>query len=134
MAKRVRGTTSRPGQRARLQRGTAARPPVASPTPLPAARPPTLTDEEEARAAELEARILAAERSAEETASRRDRGRRTAIEGQTPGRTGSIALRAADEYAYVSRDLRRVLLIGGPLLGLLLGIWVVVQVTGGGAV
>jgi hypothetical protein len=132
MAKRVRGTTSRPGQRAPLQRGTAARPPLAS--PVPAARPATLTDEEEARAAELEARILAAERSEEEAARRRDRGRRTAIEGQTPGRAGSIALRAADEYAYVSRDLRRILLIGGSLLAILIGIWIVVQLTGGGSV
>lgn len=128
MAKRVRGTTSRPGQRAPLQRGTTARPPLASPVPAP--RPATLTDEEEARAAELEARILAAERSAEEAAQRRDRGRRSVVDGAPAGRVGSIAMRAADEYGYVSRDVRRIALIGGPILAILIGIWIVAQVTG----
>ena len=128
MAKRARGTPSRPGQRAPLQRGTAAaRPPLASPVPAP--RPTTLTDEEEARAAELEARILAAERAAEASTSRRDRGRAPAASA-APTRTGSIAVRATQEYAYVSRDIRRIALIGGSMLSILIGLWIVLQVTG----
>ncbi|HYH94079.1 MAG TPA: hypothetical protein VD763_13035 [Candidatus Saccharimonadales bacterium] len=131
MAKRARGSTTRPGQRAPLQRGAtrpAAGAGVGSPTTAP--RPATLTPEEEARAAELEAQILAEERAAE-TASRgrRERGRRP-VEVESVARGGSLAVRAADEYAYVARDIKRITLIGGSLIALLLAIWVVVEATG----
>lgn len=134
MAKRARGTT-RPGQRAPLRRSTAAQPPLAVPPPAsPAAptRPPTLTREEELRAAEIEARLVAAERSAEE-ARRQVRGRRV-TERETPVRTGSIAMRASEEYAYVMRDVRRIALIGSSLIALLIGLWAVFQATGTGPV
>ena len=83
MAKRARGTHSRPGQRARLQRRTPLTPRLSSPV-----GPPTvsITPEEEARAAE--------------------------------------------EYGYVSRDVRRIILIGGSLVTFLVGLWAVIQVTG----
>jgi hypothetical protein len=135
MAKRARGA-NRPGQRAPLRRSSAARPPTAAPplaspvaNTLSTAQPANLTDEEEARAAEIEARLVAAERSAEEAARRQTRGRRP-VEPQAPARTGSIAMRASQEYAYVARDVRRIALIGGSLIGLLLGLWVVTQATG----
>ena len=68
MAKRSRGSTSRPGQRPPLQR-QAARPASqagrAAAAPVAAPRPDTLTDAEEARAAELEASIVAEEKAAE---------------------------------------------------------------------
>lgn len=124
MAKRARGTT-RPGQRAPLQRSSSAArqplaaPPLGSPTATP--RPATLTPEEEARAAEIEARLVAAERSAEEAARRQTRGRRVA---EAPVRTGSIAVRAAEEYAYVIRDVKRIALIGGSMIILLIVLWV----------
>jgi hypothetical protein len=88
-----------------------------------------LTDEEAARAAEIEARLVAAERSAEEAARRQTRGQR-APEREAPVRSGSIAVRASEEYAYVIRDVRRLVLIGGSILALLIAIWVVIQVTG----
>src|SRR6478752_3302869 len=73
MAKRVRGSSTRPGQRAPLQR----RPTSSAATVAPAPRPASLTDEEERRAAELEAQIVAEERSAEDTRKRgTDRTRR----------------------------------------------------------
>jgi hypothetical protein len=132
MAKRARGTT-RPGQRAPLQRSnSAARPPLAVPplgSPAATPRPPTLTKEEEARAAEIEARLVAAERSAEEAARRQVRGRRAA-ERETSVPSGSIGVRAAEEYAYVMRDIRRIALIGGSLLILLIVLWVLTQTTG----
>lgn len=135
MAKRARSRT-RPGQRAPLQRSGASRsslgvPPLASPVTPP--RPATLTPEEEARAAEIEARLVAAERSAEEAARRQVRGRRPA-EREAPVRTGSIAVRATQEYAYVARDVRRIALIGGSLLALLIGLWLVTHLTGIGVV
>jgi hypothetical protein len=129
MAKRVRGSSARPGQRPRLQRGTTPRARVVS---QPAAPSPStsLTPTEEARAAELEAQIVAAEREAESMAGRaRERGRRQ-DEGVARVRPGSIAVRASEEYAYVSRDVRRIVVIGGSLIAVLLGLWAVTQVTG----
>jgi hypothetical protein len=139
MAKRARGA-NRPGQRAPLRRSSAARSPLTAPRDVPppatpvantlsTAQPANLTDEEEARADEIEARLVAAERSAEEAARRQTRGRRP-VEGNTPVRAGTLAVRASEEYAYVARDVRRIALIGGSLIGLLLGLWVVTQATG----
>jgi hypothetical protein len=135
MAKRARGTTTRPGQRRPMQR-PAARPASAAPRPSPTAatgtdvaaiRPASLTPEEEARAAELEAAIVDEERRAEQ--GRRARTQRTVAEPVV--RSGSsLAVAAANEYAYVARDVRRVAIVGGSLLGLLIALWVVVQVTG----
>jgi hypothetical protein len=128
MAKRLRGSTSRPGQRPPLQRRSIAGARPASPT----TRPPStaLTPDEEARAGDLEARIVAAERANEEPV--RTRRERIASVSDEVGRvrTGSIAIRAAEEYGYVSRDVRRIGAIGGSLLAILIGLWVVVQATG----
>ena len=113
----------------------AARPAASAPRPAAAAssseiviqRPATLTPEEEARAAELEAAIVAEERQAE--ASRRNRSERA--EPAVPIRaTSPLAVAAANEYAYVARDVRRVAKVGGTLVVLLVALWLVVQVTG----
>ncbi len=126
MAKRARGTTTRPGQRRPMQR-PATRP--GAPAPRIASRPTTLTDEEEARAGELEAAIVAQERAVAATAPAfRARPLRGAAEA--PGRSfSSLAVSAGNEYAYVARDVRRVATVGGTLLGILAVLWVVVQVT-----
>jgi hypothetical protein len=127
MAKRVRGSSSRPGQRARIQRSG---PRPARPTPTVTTRPSTLTPEEEARAAELEAQIVAEERAADTALQRsRERSRQTRDEVAVV-RTGSIAAAAAHEYDYVARDVRRIAVVGGGMIALLLGLWVVTQVTG----
>jgi hypothetical protein len=129
MAKRVRGSSTRPGQRSRLQRGSTPRARVSSEPPPP---PTSLTPAEEARAAELEAQIVAAERASEVKVDRsRERSRRP-IETEGRIRTGSIALRASQEYAYVSRDIRRIVVIGGSLIAFLIGLWAVIQATGVG--
>ena len=134
MAKRARGTTTRPGQRRPIQRPTAR--PGSGTRPAPAAAPgadvaPTrstsLTPEEEARAAQLEAAIVAQERQAEE--GRRSRAQRAAPESVTRS-SSPLAVAAANEYAYVARDIRKVAIVGGSLVGLLLALWVVTQVTG----
>jgi hypothetical protein len=129
MAKRSRGSTSRPGQRPPLQR-QAARPatPTAAAVPVAAPRPDTLTDAEEARAAELEASILAEEKAAE-AARKRSTPSRTA--DAAPVRSGSsLEVAAAQEYAYVARDVRRIAIVGGGMILILLGIWLVVHLTG----
>jgi hypothetical protein len=103
----------------------AARP--AAPAPRIAPRPTTLTEDEEARAAELEAAIVAQEQAAAETA-RRARPQR--LSADAPGRSfSSLAVAAGNEYAYVGRDVRRIATVGGTLVGVLVGLWVVVQVT-----
>ena len=127
MAKRVRGTTSRPGQRPPLQRQASTRPatqPVAVTAPV--VRPDALTDEEEARAAELEAAIVAEEKQAEAATERTKTDR--AVE--PVARASSLEVSAAEEYAYVARDVRRITIVGGSLILILLGLWVIAHFAG----
>ncbi len=129
MAKRARGSTIRPGQRAPKPRGTSSAKPASTTAPV-TAPPATLTDDEAARAAELEAQIVADEKAAEVSSRQsRERGRRAA-DGDGAVRTSSIAVAASQEYAYVARDVRRIAVIGGGLIVFLLLLWVVVAVTG----
>ena len=131
MAKRARGSTTRPGQRARLQRAATTRP--VETTATPTVRPASLTPEEEARAAQLEAQIVAEEKAAE-TATKRDRDRARRGAPEPVVRSGTIASRAQAEYAYVMRDVRKIVTIGGGLIVLLIGLWVVLTATGSGPI
>src|SRR4029079_4077747 len=126
MAKRSRGSTSRPGQRPPLQR-QAPRAATAAPTTTVVAKPAGLTDAEEARAAQLEAAIVAEER-ASEAANKKARTPRP----EPVGRATRLEISAADEYAYVARDIRRIALVGGSLIAFLVIIWVIAQATGMG--
>jgi hypothetical protein len=130
MVKRARGTT-RPGQRPRIQRTTPR--PATTTAPAPT-RPLSLTPEEEARAAELEAKIVAEERAATDAQRRtRDRSRRSAEPSPEAGLRASavpLSVRAAEEYQYVVRDVRRISLIGGGLIAFVIALWAVMQATG----
>jgi hypothetical protein len=122
MAKRSR-VAARPGQRRPLQRST---PRV---TGAPARPDGAVTPQEEARAAELEAAILAEEKAAEASRTLRERGRRVAAEAP-PGVTYTsvpLATRAAEEYSYVKRDIRRIALVGGLLISILIILEVLVN-------
>lgn len=129
MAKRVRGSnrptsrrTPRPDRATTPARPTADEQQVVRPRPSAA-----LTAEEELRAAELEARIVAEERAAED-AERRRRNRSRIVEG---GRASEpLAVRAATEYAYVRRDVVRIVRIGGFLLAVLAALHILINVTG----
>ena len=129
MAKRSRG--ARPGQRRPVQRPT-QRPGAFPSRTTPTVRPSsTLTAEEEARAAELEAEVVAEERAAEAARTRsRDRSRIPAANTLRPrGREGSLlATRAAEEYTYVVRDVRRIVQVGGGLMAVLVVLWFVLEV------
>jgi hypothetical protein len=135
MAKRVRGTV-RSGQRRRAAARPQPRPsgPVRdneTPTPVPAPvrRPGGLTDDEERRAAEIEARIVEQERAIEESRRRRDtRDRLVGEDRPRTAQSGGLAAVASQEYAYVVRDVRRILLIGGSLLAILIVLFVLVEV------
>ncbi len=76
------------------------------------------------RAAELEAEIVAREQAAVAEA-RRDRGRRGRGESTYDPST-PLGVRAAHEYAYVARDVRRIGLTAGLMLAILFGLYALV--------
>jgi hypothetical protein len=119
MAKRTRGS-NRPGQR------HAARPQSTSAPRSSGA----LSASEEARAAELESQIVAQDRAAESgRAQARELGRATEV--ARPGRAGGqglLAARAAEEYGYVVRDVRRILVVGGAMAAALVVLYVLIDV------
>lgn len=122
MAKRSR-LAGRPGQRRPLQRtATTPRPEAAPVAPPPLA---SITPEEEARAAELEAQIVAEEQAATDARNARTRGRRS--DGEPVAYSGTIAARASDEYRYVSRDLRRIATVGGFLIAVMVVLEILVN-------
>ena len=129
MAKRQRGG-ARPGQRAPLQRSSQ---PAATPAAKPAGTtsPGVLSATELDRAAELEAQIVAEEKTATASASRgRDR-RRSGPDaaGASRGRTtGSLAVAAEEEYRFVVHDLRRIAVVFAGIFGLLLASWLLIVV------
>jgi hypothetical protein len=124
MAKRTRGS-NRPGQRHADRRGSSR--PQLRPTGRPSGG---LSAEEEARAADLESQIVAEERAADAGRARsRERARNP--EPERPGRAhgqGLLAARAAEEYAYVVRDVRRIVWVGSGLAATLGVIYVLVNV------
>ena len=124
MAKRTRGS-HRPGQRHADKRAPAR--PQSRPMGSPSGG---LSAEEEARAAEIESQIVAQDRVAEAGRARsRERARNAEVE--RPGRArgqGLLAARAAEEYAYVVRDVRRIVRVGGSLAAVLAVIYVLVDV------
>lgn len=122
MAKRTRGST-RPGNRPRLQR------PPQRPADGTPRRAGGLTREEEARAAEIEAAILSEERAAQQATKRtRDRDRFAEGAGSRGRDLAPLAVRAADEYAYVRRDVIRIARVGGGLLAILAVLYVLIDV------
>ncbi|MER3418562.1 MAG: hypothetical protein C4343_05605, partial [Chloroflexota bacterium] len=79
------------------------------------------TPEEEARAAELERRFLEQERPAA-PAPMRPGSRAAALP-----RGGSRLLDPSEEYAYVARDLRRIVIVQASLVGVLVGLWILIE-------
>jgi hypothetical protein len=131
MAKRQRGG-ARPGQRAPLQRSSQPAPTAAA-KPVVATSPGVLSATELDRAAELEAQIVAEEKSATASASRgRDRRRSGAdAAGTSRSRTaGSLAVAAEEEYLFVVHDLRRIALVFAGIFGILLASWLLIVVVG----
>jgi hypothetical protein len=116
MVKRARGSV-RPGQRRPIDRRPAT--PAATPT---APRPGGLSDAELARAAELESQLLAEERAAD--AARKRTAERSVTREAAPARV----LAFEDEYAYVARDVKDIVRIAIVLIGLLVVLYLVVDV------
>lgn len=89
-----------------------------------------LTDAEVERAAQLEAEATAREKAAiAESLRRRNRGQ--AEDHHVPADVNApLSVRAAHEYAYVSRDVRRILLTGGLMVAILAVLDILVNVMG----
>jgi hypothetical protein len=123
MAKRARGHV-RPGQRRPVTRRPAPASAVASgSTATVAPRPSGLTEAEAARAAELEAQLVAEERAAEMARSR------TQPRAKAIGRTApsSLELSAEVEYAYVARDVKDIVRVMALLFAVLFGLWIIID-------
>jgi hypothetical protein len=137
MAKRQRGST-RPGQRPPAKSMTGRPTAATSPAPVPQRPTGTLTDEELARAADIEARIVDEERRANASLARsRDRRRSGAVEVPARGRSravSTLAVVAADEYTYVQRDLRRIAIVFIGIFAILFAAFFVSQIAGIGRV
>jgi hypothetical protein len=130
MAKRARGSV-RPGQRRRIDRRTAspsATAPASPATATPAAtpKPAGLSDAELERAAQIEAELLAEEKAAEQARKRTRERTTTRVVVATPG---SLAVQEAKEYAYVARDVKDIVKIASLLLGVLIVLWLLIDVT-----
>jgi len=129
MAKRARGSV-RPGQR----RPTTKRPATSPAAPAPAtpsatastsAKTGSLSDAELERAAVLEAQLLAEEKAAEQSRKRsRDRA-----PARPAAAAGTLAMRAEVEYAYVGRDLRKILKVAALEGVILVVLYVLIDVT-----
>ncbi len=137
MAKRQRGS-ARPGQRtpAKNTAGRIPARPVAAATPAPVPQRPagTLTEDELASAAAIEARIVDDERQASAALARgRERRRSAAAEAPVRGRgraVSTLAVVAADEYTYVVRDLRRIAVVFIGIFAILFATFLVTQLAG----
>ena len=123
MAKRQRAV--RPGQR----KPTARTAPAKTTTAAPAAAP-SLTAADEARAAELEAEIVAQDKAMETSASRSKARRADDVPRSRTREAGTLSSRATAEYAYVVSDLRRIVIVAGALLLLMVALWVVLSLAG----
>ncbi len=137
MAKRQRGST-RPGQRPPTK-SPGGRPSAAlAPATVPSRPSGTLTDDELAHAAEIEARIVDEERQATASLERvRDRRRTAAADLPARGRgraVSTLAIVAADEYLYVQRDLRRIAITFVGIFAILFIAFAVAQIAGIGRV
>ncbi len=145
MAKRSR-VSGRPGQRRPLERNSGrsqagggspkAAPSSARPSdgPPPDTRPvqasvggSSLTEAELARAAELESQIVAQEKAAAATAKPSPASR---TRGRTVVSSEPLSVRAAHEYAYVARDVRRIVVVGGLMFAVLIALHVLINVLG----
>jgi hypothetical protein len=154
VAKRLR-YSSRPARRAAPKRpSAAAQPGLREAEPAPTAASPTtppesagpfqpetgvddlprasaghLTDTELRRAEELQAVLAAQERAALAESIRR-KARTGGVTAFGDDVNAPLKVRAAHEYAYVARDVRRIILTGGLMLGILAVLAVLINVAG----
>lgn len=114
MAKRARGATRRHGQRRATQRSGAR--------PLGAAQAAAPTGLDGTSAPALEpAAVVAPEPTRSTTPMARARSRQT---------SSAFAAEAAQEYAYVVSDVRRILIVAGGIIGIMVVLFLVIDLLG----
>ena len=90
----------------------------------------SLTEAEVARAAQLEAEANAKERAAiADSLRRRARGQDQLVINRSDV-NAPLSVRMSHEYAYVARDVRRILLTGGLMVAILAVLAILVNVLG----
>ncbi len=97
---------------------------------MPVRSSASLTETEMRRAAELEAEMAAKERAAiAESLRRRSRAEERTL-GAAADANAPLSVRAAHEYAYVARDVKRIALTASLMVGILAVLHVLVNVLG----
>jgi hypothetical protein len=145
MAKRTRYPTrsktrpaARPVTRTEADAASASilrRPDVLDPPPAPDQEVPvrsssSLTEAEFEQAERLEAELLAKEREAiAESLRRKSRAEEHALAG-SGDHNSPLSVRAAHEYAYVARDVKRITLTAGLMIGILAVLYILTNVLG----
>lgn len=138
---RAASTTSRPAAAGSTARTAGARPATIADEPLPVDLPDdapirasaaSLTEAEEQRAAEIEAQLRAQERTALAAELRRKARAQEGADAEhlTGDINAPLKVRMAHEYAYVSRDVKRISLTAGLMIGILAVLHVLVNVMG----
>lgn len=90
----------------------------------------SLTESEFHRAEQLEAELVAKEREAiAESLRRRPRGEEPAV-GRPVDHNAPLSVRASHEYAYVARDVRRIAVTAGLMVGILAVLYILTNVLG----
>jgi hypothetical protein len=98
---------------------------------MPARSSAGLTDAEERRAAELEAEATARERAAiADSLRRRARAAQETDAVPTGDLNAPLSVRAAHEYAYVARDVKRIALTASLMIAILAVLHILVNVLG----
>jgi hypothetical protein len=97
---------------------------------MPVRSSASLTETEFERAEQLEAELVAKERAAiAESLKRRSRGEDHAL-GGSADHNAPLSVRAAHEYAYVARDVKRIAATAGLMVGILALLYILTNVLG----
>jgi hypothetical protein len=97
---------------------------------MPVRSSSSLTETEFHRAEQLEAELVAKEREAiAESLRRTSRGEEHAV-GRSVDHNAPLSVRAAHEYAYVARDVKRIVVTAGLMIGILAALYILTNVLG----
>jgi len=113
-----------------LRRAIAPDAPIAPADDMPVRSSSSLTEAEFERAEQLEAELVARERAAiAESLRRKARGEERAF-ADTADHNAPLSVRAAHEYAYVARDVRRIVVTAALMIGILAVLYILTNVLG----
>jgi hypothetical protein len=113
-----------------LRRPSALDAPTSPDDDMPVRSSASLTQTEFERAEQLEAELVAKERAAiAESLRRKARGEERALAGAAD-HNAPLSVRAAHEYAYVARDVKRIAATAGLMIGILATLYILTNVLG----